>query len=326
MMGVFNDTAVVLHELGLNPIPLTPDKIPGVPWKHWQAHRMSNGALSKLRQRFPNHNVATVTGEISGITVIDVDDPKTIDDVIAVVGEPKILVQSPRKGFHLWFRYNGEATATKVGGKAVDVRARGGLIACPPSLNDNGCYRFVHGTWDDLGSLSTTKGALTVTSPLDSGSPVRVGERNSTLFRKLRECANAVHEYEALLSYAAEENLRFVPPLPIDEVARTARQIWKYKERWTLGGNGNQFVALGKRELDLARDDPMAFALLSILRSTHATGTVFPVSPKAMGDALSGWSKHLVRNALEKLLTRGMLIRVKQGGRYQGDASLYAFV
>jgi len=106
--------------------------------------------LSKIEEWFgknsPPSNIGIVTGEISGITVIDIDigegkfGAESWAEAIKDHGEPETLMaQTGSGGMHVVFQYNSALkTASNVLGKGVDCRNDGGYIVAAPSRHRSG--------------------------------------------------------------------------------------------------------------------------------------------------------------------------------------------
>ncbi len=114
----------------------------------------------------PRSNVGIVTGEISGITVIDIDvaDGKmgaaTWQELISEHGEPNTLMSKTGSGgMHVVFKYNSALkTSSNTLGDGVDVRNDGGYIVAPPSLHQcGGEYEWLN--WHE--SIKTLPAYLT---------------------------------------------------------------------------------------------------------------------------------------------------------------------
>lgn len=100
---------------------------------------------------YPFAAIACATGAASGIVVIDCDKKHDGERVLAEVLEPKhgaldrrFVVRTQSGGIHIYFAHPGAGRRIKscVGGdstpwkdKGVDVRADGGIVLLPPSLN-----------------------------------------------------------------------------------------------------------------------------------------------------------------------------------------------
>jgi len=113
--------------------------------------------LSKIEQWFGKgsepSNIAIVTGEISGITVIDVDigegkfGAESWLEAIGDNGEPDTLMaHTGSGGMHVIFQYNSALkTSSNTLGKGVDVRNDGGYIVAAPSRHRSGGFY----SWDE---------------------------------------------------------------------------------------------------------------------------------------------------------------------------------
>lgn len=94
----------------------------------------------------PPSNIAIVTGEISNLTVLDIDIGKGGEEswaaLIADTGEPQTLMaRTGSGGMHVLFKYNSALkTASNVLGKGIDCRNDGGYICAPPSRHRSGGY------------------------------------------------------------------------------------------------------------------------------------------------------------------------------------------
>lgn len=105
-----------------------------------------------FRPGSPPSNIGIVTGEISNLTVIDIDiGPGKIGaeswaDAIKDHGEPvTLMARTGSGGMHVFFRYNSALkTATNVLGKGVDCRNDGGYVVAPPSEHrSGGVYEWI---------------------------------------------------------------------------------------------------------------------------------------------------------------------------------------
>lgn len=104
----------------------------------------------------PPANIGVVTGEISGITVIDIDigdgkfGAESWAEAIEGHGEPQTLMaETGSGGMHVVFTYNSALkTASNVLGKGIDCRNDGGYIVAAPSRHrKGGLYKWLN--WGD---------------------------------------------------------------------------------------------------------------------------------------------------------------------------------
>lgn len=123
------------------------------PGKHPRTQHGLKEASTDLRRiqrwwaRWPDANVAIVTGAVSGLVVLDVDGYHGGDDTLAaLVAEHEPLpstlqVITGGDGMHYLFAHPGEEirnTAGKKLGPGLDVRGDGGYVVAAPSLHASG--------------------------------------------------------------------------------------------------------------------------------------------------------------------------------------------
>lgn len=106
--------------------------------------------LAQIEQWFgedaPAANIGLATGEISGITVLDIDigegkfGAESWAEAIEGHGEPETLMaRTGSGGMHVFFLYNSSLkTATNALGKGIDCRNDGGYVVAPPSRHRSG--------------------------------------------------------------------------------------------------------------------------------------------------------------------------------------------
>lgn len=136
------DHALNYSSMGMSVIPVGKTKKPFVKWEEYQTRRATIDEIQEWWKRWPDANIGIVTGKVSGISVIDIDNPEAaaaIEDCLPENLEtPSCL--TPRGGKHLYFEYNENVTTiSNAGGiKGLDARGDGGYIVAPPSVNGNG--------------------------------------------------------------------------------------------------------------------------------------------------------------------------------------------
>jgi hypothetical protein len=141
------DSALRYAELGLSVIPVGRDKKPLIAWQRYQEERATKEQILSWWKKFPNANVAIVTGKISGIVVIDVEAGGSIDDLPFTA-----QCRTGGGGWHFYFAHPGTPIKNGVRVKELtDVRADGGFVVAPPSLHASG-QRY---EWDAMFSLIT---------------------------------------------------------------------------------------------------------------------------------------------------------------------------
>lgn len=139
-------------------------KHPAVRWEQYEKERPSETQLREwFGGRFSGHGVGVITGEVSGIFVVDVDQGPgkqggdTINDLQMIHGDLPHTVQAKTGGGgrHMIFRHPGGIwieTGKNVLGPGVDIRGDGGFIVTAPSLHESGLFYL----WDELAHPHTT--------------------------------------------------------------------------------------------------------------------------------------------------------------------------
>lgn len=130
-------------------------KQPKKEWKSYQTERISKTVLmtqwGPLLAGGPGSGVAIITGELSGLTVVDMDDKQAVDMVKAALPNDfkTVTVRTGRGGYHLYFRFRpGLRNTAHLGNTGLDVRTDGGYVVAPPSqfpAEWNSGYQFVDG-------------------------------------------------------------------------------------------------------------------------------------------------------------------------------------
>ena len=128
-------------------------KRPIIRWQHFQHEMPTEKQLTGWYERWPKANLAVVTGEISGIIVVDID-PKHggAESLVAMEARHGALPETVESvtgggGRHVYFAYPGREVRNRVGlAPGIDMRGDGGCIIVPPSVHPSGKrYRWKPG-------------------------------------------------------------------------------------------------------------------------------------------------------------------------------------
>jgi hypothetical protein len=126
---------------GFSVIPIRAgEKKPHIKWEPYQHQRATDAEIRNWWQKWPDANVGVVTGQVSGIDVIDVDSEAgkaALDEFM-----PDTIVapacRTPSGGWHFYFAHRpGLVNRARVL-TDCDVRTCGGYVVAPPSQNGNG--------------------------------------------------------------------------------------------------------------------------------------------------------------------------------------------
>jgi hypothetical protein len=251
-LGAFVGAAETLWRAGLAPIPVggKDGKKPLVTsFTKWK-RRPGLNAIRKWIIKYPGANVGVVTGPLSGVCVVDIDSavPMVQQQMVERFGNTPLTTRTPRSGCHLWYKYNGEASADFSPQIPVQVKSSGGFVVVPPSVRPNGphagcSYKFIEGTLEDLSRLpplnpGSVDRALTATNPTRLRA-VKEGRRNNSLFRHLKDHAPYCDDREALLDVGMTFGQHDCDPaLAGAEIIKTVNSVWQMKEEGRLWAKG----------------------------------------------------------------------------------------
>lgn len=140
-------SALWYASVGLRVFPLQPRT--KVPWQ--RSHGCKDATTDEAQIRawwtaVPDSNIGIATGHL--VDVIDVDGPAGViaflDHVEAVRAGSLGMVSTPRPGGQHWYVPHVEGRGNKAGLlPGVDTRGAGGYVVAPPSVTDDGVYRWV---------------------------------------------------------------------------------------------------------------------------------------------------------------------------------------
>ena len=160
-----------LHH-GFSIMPVGADKKPLLAkWKHLQTTKPTEADLNLWwgdNGKYPHSGIAIITGEISGIVVVDID-PKNggFDSMLALKASNQLTDFDPKNtptahtqsgGVHYYFNHPGYTVHNAANmSPGIDLRGDGGYVVAPPTVGLNGKY-----FWDDD---SFTDGNLELVKP-----------------------------------------------------------------------------------------------------------------------------------------------------------------
>ena len=228
---------------GWSVIPTKPrSKTPLGSWKERQRARATRDELEAAFQTNPSAGVGFVTGEISGLVVVDIDPyaggDQSMDGLVEQFGALPItpVVRTGGGGFHYFFSYPKTGLRNSAGklGDGLDIRGDGGYVVAPPSIHPNGTqYRWAEGRSPDdipLAPLPTwvierLSSTPTIQQPI-AEDVIREGRRHATLLSSGGAMVSRGMSAEAVEAALLVENARRCePPLPSDEVLELANDL-----------------------------------------------------------------------------------------------------
>ncbi len=120
-------------------IPVGQNKLPLIEWKDFQSRLATPEEASSWWEKWPDANIGVVTGKISGITVIDVDQKSGGLETLKMLRLPMTAIaKTGGGGWHYYFKY-AEGISNKAGiFPGIDIRGEGGYVVAPPSVHISG--------------------------------------------------------------------------------------------------------------------------------------------------------------------------------------------
>jgi len=213
-------------------------------WKEFQSRIATAEELEQWWDKWPDANIAIITGKISNLVVVDADSQKGIDFVLSNYPLTPVTAKTA-KGMHFYYLYpwgDEIKNAVRVHDD-VDIRAEGGYVIAPPSIHATGhIYKWEFasdGGFDDIPEYEPVKqapeekksGNLNInltrvkTSPTNEG--VKKGSRNNKLAELAGKWVNTGLDFEDVFVLAKNWNSKNNPPLGEKEIKRTIRSIQK---------------------------------------------------------------------------------------------------
>lgn len=131
-------------ENGFSVIPVGRNKRPLIDWKQNQNVRASREQFLEWIIKFPEMQLGIVTGQISNLVVVDIDNYK--DGFKLDFELPKTrMVKTGSGGTHYYYRHpKVEVSNAADAEKKWDIRGDGGYVIAPPSFNEKGEYIFLN--------------------------------------------------------------------------------------------------------------------------------------------------------------------------------------
>ena len=134
-----------LKKLGWNIIPVKKNKKPFFKWEPYQKKIVTTEEIEEWWTQYPNANIAVITGNISNISVIDIDTAEGIKIIQEYIPEniEMPIAKTQSNGYHYFFRCpkNNISNNTRII-DGCDFRANGGYVILPPSIGEKGIYKW----------------------------------------------------------------------------------------------------------------------------------------------------------------------------------------
>lgn len=245
-------TAALAYEsYGFSVIPCRPgSKIPAIDWKQYQEKRASREQIEAWWKQEPNYNVAVVTGEISGISVVDVDGEKGEESLRTLSTPlPETRTHKTPHGRHHIYLYQSQLHTGANFLPGIDVRSDGGIVIMPPSKAEGLEYkrenRLDIEEFDEPPEilLATTRGSeresstttalsgeakLWISEAIRTG--VEQGGRDNTATRIAGYLYSKGIPKDIVYEYVYDFGLKCNPPLEESDIIKIVESTGQYHE------------------------------------------------------------------------------------------------
>lgn len=129
---VMKDAALVYLERGFSVIPIEwrkEGKSPLVTWSKWAEEKPSIAQVEAWWTAFPKAGIGIITGEVSGLIVLDVN--KELTRLSLDLPDTGMSSATPSGGWHLYYNYvEGPQNSSPNG---FSIRSNGGYVIAPPT-------------------------------------------------------------------------------------------------------------------------------------------------------------------------------------------------
>jgi hypothetical protein len=238
-------------ENGYSLIPVDQKKRPYIYWKKYQYRRAGIKDILKWHIQFDALNVGIVTGNISRLAVIDVDDfsllPELKERILEISETTKVRTN---RGYHYYFSLNGEniRSTSSLFGKNLELKSNGNYIVAPPPVINNHRYTYeiplseMLPVPDKLIKNSDEKfryKTIIFKIPKYHGHKMdcirqilkrdlKAGERNNGLFVLYNLLLQNINSREYARKIVEKKNNSLADPLPSTELKKIYRKAYHY--------------------------------------------------------------------------------------------------
>jgi Bifunctional DNA primase/polymerase, N-terminal/Primase C terminal 1 (PriCT-1) len=286
--------------------------------------RIGRPGSARLVDRYGDAAMLGYMTASNGKVPLDYDstDERGLADALDRHGRSPLVVRTPSRKFHAYYKYNGERRLIRgLGSAPIDILGSGGFVVAPPSvIAGRGTYEIIEGSLDDLHNLPTLQNLPPTAylnpppTPRDvTASEVLAGQRNNRLYQDCMRAAARVASFDELLLEARAFNEGYSPPLDDGEVVTVARSAWSYEERG-LNRFGQHGAWLPTQEIDAFFESSQdAMVLLIFLRAHQGPEAKFMVT-NGLSERL-GWDRKRLANARRRLIGQNYLKPIRAAGR-----------
>jgi hypothetical protein len=188
-------------------------KVPALAWREYQTRLPTQKEIYEWFGAAAM-NLAVITGAISGVVVIDADEPEALRWLVRRLPYTPWQTKTAR-GFHLYYRHPGVRVPnrarleTREGKLKIDVRGDGGYVIAPGSIHASGAEYLEGGDWSEPRERVRVFWPGWLARPERRATPVKTPHPTGEAFARARAYLAAIprpeiyHGSDAATLYAA---------------------------------------------------------------------------------------------------------------------------
>lgn len=250
------------------------DKQPAIPsWKEYQDRLPSDDELNSWFGNGSRHNIAIITGKLSGIVAVDLDSASAVEFAKSN-NFPLSPLSKTGKGYHIIYHYkDGVRNFQKRDDlPGIDLRGEGGYICVEPSIHPSGQhYKWETGKGLDDLPLAELPEMILAKRPEDK-TPLKElyqgvpeGSRNDTLARLTGSWVNDGLSFDECLENAQIWNSKNEPPMAGRELHQTVRSIFERHQKTSIKPDSIQGRLKVTGIADMLNAEPVKYLIDRIL-------------------------------------------------------------
>jgi hypothetical protein len=311
--------ALEYESMGYSVIPCNPSeeeekgKKPFIKWERYQKERAAPEQIKEWWAKWPAAMIGIVTGEISGIFVVDADSEAAKEKIEELLPEnfEGPMVKTPRPGYHYYFANHKGILNSNNG--VFHVRGSGGFVIAPPSKRSNGLTyswqiplkkslpppapplsllniininALQRGKTEEKERNETSRSVTSVTISFDKGS------RDESLFHLANQLVKSGESRENILYLLENIAIKVCnPPFPIKEIpikiqsafdrTHLRERNWQVEvEEWISVTKRNWSVTEVQRDVTSVTKQDKAAVRMAVKRLKDS-GIIEPVTSKS---------------------------------------------
>jgi hypothetical protein len=262
-----NDTNNILTNAALNyaaknnfsVIPLQKNKKPFFQWSDYQRGKATAEEIKSWWGKWPHAMIGIVTGQISGLFVVDCDSQEGFDAVQELLPDSLDIptARTPRGGWHFYFQYPTDSSLTVQAGimPGVDIRGEGGYIIAAPSMNGNGKgYEWLDGlSLSEITPPPVPNALLSAFNNIINNSIYRGEVKTEVIASKMFENGRRDNDLFHVSNYLVKGGM------PKEEIAQILERLiisWgeSSDSKWIQAKIESAFQRANKREINFSQE------------------------------------------------------------------------